>query len=191
MSKVYFISHPEVEIDFSVPVSEWGLSVVGKARAEKMLEQPWVSGLGAVFSSKENKAVQTAEFLSKRLGLDFEQVEDLGEMDRSSTGALPKEEFEAVVNEAFAKPLESIRGWEKLAGAQERILNATKQVLGRVSTEQDVAIVSHGGVGTLLICQLKGTPISRVEDQPGQGHYFVFERDSMQLLQGWERIDEG
>ena len=30
-----------------------------------------------------------------------------------------------------------------------------------------IVVVSHGGVGTLLLCHLKGVPISRTEEQPG------------------------
>ena len=48
-----------------------------------------------------------------------------------------------------------------------------------------MAIVSHGGVGTLLLCRLKGTAIHRAEDQPGQGHWFAFDRDSRAVLHGW------
>ena len=70
------------------------------------------------------------------------------------------------------------RGWETAAAAQERIADAIETVLARSPAEGDVAIVSHGGVGTLLLCQLKGTAIHRAEDQPGQGHWFAFDRDT-------------
>ena len=36
-----------------------------------------------------------------------------------------------------------------------------------------IAIVAHGGVGALLLCWLKNVPISRLEDRPGQGNFFV------------------
>ena len=78
----------------------------------------------------------------------------------------------------FGEPLLSHRGWETAAAAQERIADALETVLARSPADGDVAIVSHGGVGTLLLCQLKGTAIHRAEDQPGQGHWFAFDRDS-------------
>ncbi|MFC0389117.1 histidine phosphatase family protein [Muricoccus vinaceus] len=43
--------------------------------------------------------------------------------------------------------------------------------------EGDIAIVSHGGVGALLLCHLKGVPISRAEDQPGAGGGCVYSFD--------------
>ena len=56
------------------------------------------------------------------------------------------------------------------------------------SPEGDVAIVSHGGVGTLLLCHLKGTAIHRAEDQPGQGHWYAFDRDTRAVLHGWRPL---
>jgi broad specificity phosphatase PhoE len=55
----------------------------------------------------------------------------------------------------------------------------------------NIAVVAHGGVGALLLCQLKGVPISRAEDQPGEGggNFFVFRRDDRALLHGWQPID--
>ena len=58
----------------------------------------------------------------------------------------------------------------------------------------DIAIVSHGGVGALLLCHLKGVPISRAEDQPGEGggNVYSFDAATRCLLSGWRRIeDEG
>jgi len=57
--------------------------------------------------------------------------------------------------------------------------------------EGDIAIVSHGGVGALLLCHMKGAPISRAHDQPGQGggNVFSFDVPSRRLLSGWRRIE--
>ena len=88
----------------------------------------------------------------------------------------------------FGEPLLSHRGWETAAAAQERIADALETVLARSPADGDVAIVSHGGVGTLLLCQLKGAAIHRAEDQPGQGHWFAFDRDSRRVLHGWRPV---
>lgn len=190
MSYVYFISHPEVEIDKNIPVPQWGLSEKGLARLEKMLEQPWIQGIGKVFSSNENKAVIAANRIAEHVGAQVHRIEGLGEMDRSATGRLDPEEFELVVNEAFANPDQSICGWERLADAQERIAQAVDEAIALSAAGENIAIVSHGGVGTLLICKLKGVPIARSEDQPGQGHYYVFDKQTKQLVHSWKKIDD-
>ena len=61
---VYFITHPEVVVDPKVPVPDWPLSERGLARMRKLLSQPWVPGVGAVYSSTEQKAIDGAEILS-------------------------------------------------------------------------------------------------------------------------------
>jgi broad specificity phosphatase PhoE len=54
-----------------------------------------------------------------------------------------------------------------------------------------MVIVSHGGVGTLLLCHLKGVPISRTEEQPGTtgGNYFLLNMPEGVLVHGWQPIE--
>jgi broad specificity phosphatase PhoE len=188
VSRVLFISHPEVNVDPSVPVPDWELTERGRERMRLFSEGPEVREVRAVWSSRERKAEAAAEILAERLGLQVTALEQLAEHDRSSTGYLPPELFEPAVQAFFGEPLLSHRGWETAAAAQERIADALETVLARSPAEGDVAIVSHGGVGTLLLCQLKGTAIHRSEDQPGQGHYFAFDRDSRRVLHGWRPV---
>ena len=173
---VYFITHPEVVMDPSLPVTEWALSGEGLGRALRMLCQPWCRQIGQIACSTERKSIAVAELMSHHLRVPCTAHAGLGENDRSATGYLPKEEFEATADEFFARPDRSVRGWETALAAQARIVQAVERVL-REASSLDVAIVAHGGVGALLRCHLKGIPISRSEDQPRQGSYFVFGRD--------------
>jgi broad specificity phosphatase PhoE len=192
MSIIHFITHPEVMIDPAVPIPDWSLSPVGIRRMRLAVERPWLTGVQSVFSSAERKAMDAAGLLAEKLGLRLVVVEDLGENNRSATGYLPKAEFEAVADEFFARPEESVRGWERAADAQRRIVDAVEHVISMAVTEGDIAIVSHGGVGALLLCHLKGVPISRSEDQPGGGggNVYSFSGSDRRLLSGWRRIED-
>ena len=185
MSRVLFITHPEVEADPAVPVPDWELTPRGRERMRQFAEGPEVREVRAVWSSRERKAADAAAILAGQLGLSARTLEQLAENDRSTTGYLPPELFEPAVHAFFGEPLLSHRGWETAAAAQERIADALETVLARSPAEGDVAIVSHGRVGTLLLCQLKGTAIDRAENQPGQGHWFAFDRDTRSVLNGW------
>lgn len=189
MPLVYFISHPEVIVRTDVPVTQWELSPKGLARLERMLEQPWVASIGSVFCSTERKAVIAAERLAHVRRLTPVALHDLGEMDRSSTGVLPPDEFNRVADEFFAQPTESVRGWERAVDAQVRIVEAVKREITLAPGDASIAIVSHGGVGALLKCHLRHVPIHRREDQPSQGHYFVFEVPSWKLRSDWRAVD--
>ena len=188
MSRVLFITHPEVEVDPAVPVPDWELTPRGRDLMRQFAEGPEPREVRAVWSSRVRKAAEAAAILAGRLGLEVRKLEQLAENDRSSTGYLPPELFEPAVQAFFREPLLSHRGWETAAAAQQRIADALETVLARSPADGDVAIVSHGGVGTLLLCQLKGATIHRAEDQPGQGHWFAFDRDSRRALHGWRAI---
>ena len=162
-----------------MPVPDWALTERGRERMRLFAEGPDARAVRAVWSSRERKAAEAAELLAERSSaLRPRTLEQLAENDRSSTGYLPPELFEPAVQAFFGEPLLSHRGWETAAAAQQRIADALETVLARSPADGDVAIVSHGGVGTLLLCRLKGTAIHRAEDQPGQGHWFAFDRET-------------
>ena len=192
MSIVHFITHPEVVIDPSVPVPLWPLAPAGIRRMRLALDRPWLSGVSSVFSSAERKATDAARIVANRFGLSPVVVAELGENDRSATGYLPKVEFEATADAFFARPEESVRGWERAVDAQRRIVAAIEAVLGDAPLTGDVAVISHGGVGALLLCHLKRVPISRAEDQPGAGGGCVYSFDvrTRALASDWRLIEQ-
>jgi broad specificity phosphatase PhoE len=187
----YFITHPDVMIDPAVPVPDWALSPRGRARMARALDLPWVAGLRAVWSSTERKARDGAAILAAHLDIAVAELAELGENDRSATGYLPKAEFNSVADRFFAQPEQSVRGWERAIDAQCRIVAAVDHVLmASAACGGDIAIVSHGGVGTLLLCHLCGDAISRARDQPGKsgGNYFCFDIGTRRPHHGWRSI---
>ena len=193
MPTIFFITHPDVVIDPAVPVSDWPLNERGRARMHEMTAHPWASGVRRIFASGERKARDGAEVLADALSLaGYSVVDDLGENDRSATGYLPKQEFEATADAFYARPQESVRGWERAVDAQARIVRAVDRIVSQTPADGDVAIVGHGGTGTLLYCHLAGLPIDRRYDQPATngGNWFAFDRASRKLLRdGWQSID--
>ena len=106
----YLITHPEVVVDPQVAVEEWSLSPTGRERGVRLAALPWAGTLDRPVSSAERKACQTAEILAAAHGLPRTVDAALGENDRTATGFLPPEEFEAVADQFFARPSSSVRG---------------------------------------------------------------------------------
>jgi broad specificity phosphatase PhoE len=96
-----------------------------------------------------------------------------------------------VADRFFARPQESVRGWETAVAAQRRIVGAVKRIVEAERREGVVAFVSHGAVGTLLWCHLAGEPISRQRDQPpnGGGNWFAFDATALRVESWWQPID--
>ena len=104
MSLIYFVTHPDVVIDKDIPIPRWDLSDVGVSRTKKLLKKDWIETIDVIFSSTEEKAKTTAKIVAEHLNLPFNQVESLGEMNRSSTGLLEEKEFWREVKKFFANP---------------------------------------------------------------------------------------
>lgn len=190
MGLVRYLTHPQVRIDPAVPVPDWGLSETGRARALAFAAAPCLTATRHIFSSAEQKAIETAQCVADRLGITVEIREAMHENDRSATGFLPPPEFETVADLFFASPETSIRGWERAVDAQSRILRETEAVLS-IAGEGDILLVGHGGVGTLLLCALSGWPIQRLRDQPGGGgNIFAFDAGSRIVHHAWQSIEE-
>lgn len=192
MARILFVSHPEVVIDPAVPVPRWPLSAVGRARMERFAEALAGRGVSAIWSSDERKATDGGEILAARLCVPHRIDAELGENDRSSTGYLAGAEFWAVVEVFFGEPDESVRGWETARRAQARIVAAMTRLAASETTAGDLVVVSHGGVGRLLMAHLQGVEIG-AEDRPahpGGGCWIEIERDGLRLAERWRDIGD-
>lgn len=185
MAYALYISHPQVQIDPDVPVPQWGLTARGRERTQGFASAVLVKSLTRIVSSDETKAVETAGILAEALGLTPEVAEGLGEIDRSVPGYVPADRFEELANLCFSKPDELAEGWERAVDAQSRVVRAVEAVLVGHDVSKPIAIVGHGGVGTLLKSHLAHRPISRAGDQPpGTGGNAYMIRLSDRLLLG-------
>lgn len=186
---IRYLSHPQVVIDPLCPVPEWGLSEAGRARVLRLAGCRALAGTVRVISSAEVKALETAGPLAAALGVAVEVRERMHENDRSATGYLPGAEFEAVADQFFAAPEVSVRGWERAADAQARIVAEVAACVA--DTPGGVLIVGHGGVGTFLWCHLAGVPISRAHDQGpgGGGNWFGFAGMGARPASGWQPME--
>lgn len=190
--RIWFITHPEVVIDPCTPVPQWSLSERGIERMKIFCRRHNLGDIRAIWSSAENKAIEGAEIMGSHLGIVCQVDARLHENDRSATGYLPSDIFEAMADRFFSEPEQSVEGWERAVDAQTRIVLAVNAIAAQHKAGGDLAIVAHGGVGALLLGALKHLPISRALDQPGRGggNFFLFSPTTKSLLQDWTDISE-
>jgi broad specificity phosphatase PhoE len=190
-----YVTHPQVVIDPDVPMPRWGLSPEGEERARKFAHHPLVKGVRNIVSSTERKAVELAQAMAVSARCPFTTGHEFGENDRSSTGFLPGERFERVVDAFFANPDQSIEGWEPAREAQARIAGAFEATIALQELSRPIAFTGHGAVGTLLKCYLAGREIARREDQrvigdPGGGNVFVIRLADRKLFGDWTPMED-
>jgi len=191
----YYLSHPQVKVDPAVPVPDWSLSDAGRQRLRALAGRAWLKTVARIVSSDERKAIETGETIAAMIGRPVEIAPDMHENDRSATGFLPPAEFEATADRFFAKPDESVRGWERAVDAQNRIVGAVRGAIAD-RQEETVLFVGHGGVGTLLKCAIAGDAIDRRHDQAaagghaGGGNVHAFRTDLTEPLFGWTAMEE-
>jgi broad specificity phosphatase PhoE len=188
-STARYLTHPQVAIDPEVPIPDWGLSDVGRARTARLAgARPWPETT-VIVASAERKAVETAAILGAAWGVPVRVRPEMHENDRSATGFLPPAAFESAADRFFSQPRESFRGWETAERAQRRILGEVEASL-QGHPGGDLLFVGHGAVGTLLHCGLAGAAIDRRFDQPaGGGHWFAFDVETRRPLHHWRDMD--
>ena len=184
---IYFVTHPEVVIDPAVPVPQWPLSEIGRARMEAFAGK--LVRVDAIYTSTERKALDGGEIVARRFALTPRSDPRLGENGRESTGYIAPPEFWEVVAQFFARSHESVRGWERAVDAQARIVTAVGEIAARERGE--TIIVSHGGVGRLLMAHVQGVEIGRDAAPPNPyGGCFMVLRADVALAQGWRAIED-
>jgi broad specificity phosphatase PhoE len=132
MSRILYLSHPEVKIDPQAPVPDWEISEKGRRRLRAAIKRGWQGRGWRIITSPERKALQTAETFSNAFGLPLHIHPDMHEVDRSATGYVPPAQYEALVRHLFADPETGPQGWESANAARARIRAAFHSVLAEV-----------------------------------------------------------
>lgn len=189
MAVLRYLSHPQVRIDADIPLPEWSLSNQGRARVMALQGADWLAATGAIISSAEVKARETAALIGDMLGLTPGIDPALNEIDRSSTGYLPHDRHEAVADAFFANPHTSVAGWERALDVQARGIAAIRAHLAR-HPGGDLLIVGHGGIGTLTWCALAGQDARNRPDQAaGGGCVWAARLPDLVPIHGWQAME--
>ncbi len=184
MLKLIYITHPQVIIDAKTPIDQWQLSKDGLEAVERLSQLQFWDDVNKIYSSKETKAFQVAEIISKKFNIAYEAYENFNELDRQSTGLLPINKYMEAVKFTYENFDTSYKGWETLESSYNR---NTKQLTGIINGNKgkNIVIIGHGSAGTLIKCFIKGIKPSFSEDPQKTGCYFVADYKKGKILQDW------
>jgi broad specificity phosphatase PhoE len=153
------IKHSQPAIVPGVPAAEWVLSDEGRQRCVPLAAALAAYAPGALVSSEEPKAVETAHLVAVRLGLPHSAAPGLHEHVRRSAAYTAPAEFHASVAALFAHPSELVYGDETADEAHVRFVAAVAGIMGDAAQSRPgraVAIVAHGTVISLFVARATG-----------------------------------
>ncbi|MBY9000850.1 MAG: histidine phosphatase family protein [Candidatus Heimdallarchaeota archaeon] len=154
MNNTYiFLRHALTEINENKPIDKWVITEKGREAICEVISSGIFDDVDTIISSSEKKAIQTAYFLSERLGKEVHLNPDLKELYRGDEYLETKEEYETRVWRIFDNPTECSFGWETAEKALKRIAKAIKRFDNRY-TGKKIFIVSHGIILTLFFGKL-------------------------------------
>ena len=175
------VKHSLPEILEDVPTREWHLSDEGRERARELAGKLIRYQPEIIISSVEPKARETAVILAKNLGLEFREVENLHEHDRSGEPYHSKDKFQNLVQEFFNKPNELIFGNETANDAFARFRQAVDIVLNSYH-DKTIVLVAHGTVISLYVSWLTGCDGFSLWKELGLPAFVVLDIQSKTLI---------
>jgi broad specificity phosphatase PhoE len=152
--RLVLIRHANPALRPGVPPSEWTLSEAGVLRARALADCVRPGNARAVYSSSERKAVETAQLLGDVWRLPVTQVAGLHEHERAGEPLVAAHEFDRRVRELFERPRDLVYGTETGEQARRRFDAAVTGLLA--AGAEDVLVVTHGTVITLLVAEAAG-----------------------------------
>lgn len=135
------VRHGRPAIDPATPSTTWSLCPEGRDGCEKLAERILAYAPTAVVSSPEPKALETAQILAARAGLDVEVDAGLHEHKRQHLSFGTEAEFRQRIAAVFEKPADPVGGVETAHEAAERLGAALARHKGA-----PLLAVTHGTV---------------------------------------------
>ena len=154
-SRLVLVRHSNPEIEPDQPASEWRLNEVGRRRAELLADRLRGFSPDVVWSSREPKAVETAEIVAAAFGVPVRTADGLEEHHRIGVPYFPtRDEFESAVEQLFCSPDRLVLGTETAEQALSRFTAAIDDVIDAGQT--DTVVVTHGTVMALYAASVAG-----------------------------------
>ncbi len=130
----------------------WPLSQTGEAEARQLSQAALWKDIDALYSSPEEKAVETVRIAARKHGLEIRLDERLSEVRRETGWA---DDYHALVRRYLDEPDNPPEGWEPVDTATSRMVACIRDI-ERDHDGERVAVCGHGLAFTVLLQTLEG-----------------------------------
>ncbi|GBE41358.1 MAG TPA: alpha-ribazole phosphatase [Nitrospirae bacterium] len=174
-TKIYLIRHGEVEDSdprrynghIDVSLSANGVEQIRKLSSFlSAIVQKRNSAIGAVYCSGLSRASKSAEIIAEPFGLKPIVIDELKERNFGEWEGMSFDEISDKWPDAFSawardplrfSPMEG----ESTLDLRERVMPAFNKIMEDHEGE-DIAVVSHGGVTRVILCEMLGIPLENI-----------------------------
>lgn len=154
MPRLVLVKHSMPEVEPDIPASAWKLGEVGRCRTRLLVARLREFSPAVIWSSREPKAMETAEIVANEFGVPVEIADGLEEHHRENVPFLSKEEFEGSIEGFFSSPDRLVLGTETAAEARQRFTAAIDKVID--AGQKDSIVVTHGTAMSLYVAGVAG-----------------------------------
>ena len=179
MRKLVLVKHSMPEIERDKPASTWRLGDVGRRRARVLADRLKPFSADLIWSSREPKAVETADILAATFGVPVRQADGLEEHHRDDVPFLPKQDFQSAVEALFRHPDHLVLGSETAEQARERFTASIENVIK--TGQKDNIVVTHGTVISLFAASVAKVHSMSLWHQLGLPSFVVLTLPSMDI----------
>lgn len=146
--KITFIRHSKTVKDPQVSIRQWVLSDEGVERAQEISTLNVVRNIDVLYSSLQNKALETAVIMAKPHNTPIKVDDSLTEISSFTQKFFGKEIYEENVSKFFSGEIERIEGGETAQEALERFSRALENIVIREDKNNitNIGVVSHGTI---------------------------------------------
>lgn len=162
--KVYIARHGQDDDSVRGGWSDLPLTLFGIEQSQKFAEILFENkdryNIGKIFSSDLKRAVQTAEIISDRFGIEIELLPDFREVDNGDLAGLKNEIAGLIYPNFYWRNLdwsEKYPNGESPREFFERVSFAWKEFLDKNRFyDKNILLITHGGVINIIKCLAKG-----------------------------------
>lgn len=151
-----------VRRELSEGIADPELSTAGHEQAKYLAEYLSSERIDALYSSPQQRALQTAEPIAADKGLRIDVVDDVAEWDRNASFYIPIEELKATNDPRWQA---MVRGeWTAEDDTPEdfrsRVVTAVEELVA-AHNGQRIAVTCHGGVINAYLSHVLGLPVGK------------------------------
>jgi len=154
---LHIVRHASVTIEPEIPSADWRLTGSAEHVVRRLASQYIKTTPTRVVSSRQSKAVETAQIIAASLGVGVEIRAGLEEHHRENEAFIVGDiEFRARLKRFFDHPDELVFGSETANQALERFERAISALMADGHREE--VVVTHGTVMSLFLGTQSGNP---------------------------------